>query len=282
MSVNFYTGANQITVKNTLTDELKTSYDDAVELVNKLGGDATVEGSVAQRIAAIVANAPEKYDTLKEIATWIESDTDGAAKMQADIATLEVDKLDKTSVSSWAKASTKPNYTASEINLSDGTSVESAISTLNSNIDSLKDTNKYMTIGHTNIMNTRGWYSIAKITSPDSNIVNGSSDNSIDIILKREYDTHNNEHHELKFLSIYNNSKFVSIANLSNTQLITKIRYTKEGFLEVYYAGGHNIVSCTILNRYISSFTYCWEILFKPSDTTDDKVLCVFDIPATD
>ena len=134
MSVNFYTGANQVIVKNTLTDELKTSYDDAVELVNKLGGDATVEGSVAQRIAAIVANAPEKYDTLKEIATWIESDTDGAAKMQADIATLETDKLDKTSVSSWAKASTKPEYTASEINMANGTNVESTISTLNLNM----------------------------------------------------------------------------------------------------------------------------------------------------
>ena len=134
MSVNFYTGANNITVKNTLTDELKTSYDEAVELVNKLGSDATVEGSVAQRLAAIVANAPEKYDTLKEIATWIESDTDGAAKMQADIATLEADKLDKTSVSSWAKASAKPNYTASEISMTDGTNVENAIGTINSNM----------------------------------------------------------------------------------------------------------------------------------------------------
>ena len=130
---------------NDLTDELKTSYDDAVELVNKLGADATVEGSVAQRLAAIVANAPEKYDTLKEIATWIESDTDGAAKMQADIATLEADKLDKTSVSSWAKASTKPEYAASEINMTDGTSVESAIDTLYTRIPKVKD------IGTTNI-----------------------------------------------------------------------------------------------------------------------------------
>lgn len=133
MSVNFYTGSNQITVKNTLTDELKTSYDEAVELVNKLGADATVEGSVAQRLAAIVADAPERYDTLKEIATWIESDTDGAAKMQSDISTLEADKLDKTDIATWAKASTKPNYTASEVNLANGTSVESAISTLTSN-----------------------------------------------------------------------------------------------------------------------------------------------------
>ena len=118
---------------NDLTNELKTTYDDAVELVNKLGADATVEGSVAQRLAAIVANAPEKYDTLKEIATWIESDTDGAAKMQADIATLNANKLNKTDIATWAKASTKPDYTASEINLANGTSVENAIGTINSN-----------------------------------------------------------------------------------------------------------------------------------------------------
>lgn len=142
---------------NDLTNELKTTYDDAVELVNKLGADATVEGSVAQRLAAIVANAPEKYDTLKEIATWIESDTDGAAKMQADIATLEADKLNKTEISSWAKASTKPAYTASEINMTNGASVESAIATLNSNLETEQEYNST-----SEITSSDGYY---KITS---------------------------------------------------------------------------------------------------------------------
>lgn len=143
---------------NDLTNELKTTYDDAVELVNKLGADATVEGSVAQRLAAIVANAPEKYDTLKEIATWIESDTDGAAKMQADIATLNANKLNKTDIATWAKASTKPDYTASEINLANGTSVESAIGTLNSNLNGF--VYKMLSGGDANLLTTSGIYFI--------------------------------------------------------------------------------------------------------------------------
>ena len=70
---------------NDLTNELKEKYDEAVSQIELLTGDATVEGSISQKLVEIVAGAPEKYDTLKEIAEWIESDTDGAAKMQTDI-----------------------------------------------------------------------------------------------------------------------------------------------------------------------------------------------------
>lgn len=58
-----------------------------------LNGDAQTEGSVAQQVATavagIVADAPAAYDTLKEIADYIASDTTGAATMAADIATLK-------------------------------------------------------------------------------------------------------------------------------------------------------------------------------------------------
>ena len=62
----------------------------AVELLN---GTATTAGSVAHtvatEIAKVVASAPEDFDTLKEIADWIGSDTTGAAQMQTDIAGLK-------------------------------------------------------------------------------------------------------------------------------------------------------------------------------------------------
>lgn len=43
----------------------------------------------AEEVAKVVANAPASYDTLKEIADWIQSDTTGAAKMANDITALK-------------------------------------------------------------------------------------------------------------------------------------------------------------------------------------------------
>lgn len=71
--------------------------EDAIALLNN--SDATVQGSVkyavAQGIAEIVASADARYDTLKEIADWILSDTTGAAAMSARInqATADITSL---------------------------------------------------------------------------------------------------------------------------------------------------------------------------------------------
>lgn len=58
-----------------------------------LEGGKDVAGSVAAiaaaAVAEIVAGADTSFDTLKEIADWIKSDTTGAAKMAADIDALE-------------------------------------------------------------------------------------------------------------------------------------------------------------------------------------------------
>lgn len=54
--------------------------------IDTLNGGKTVEGSVAYQIAQIVADAPEAYDTLKEIATWITTHADDASAMNANIA----------------------------------------------------------------------------------------------------------------------------------------------------------------------------------------------------
>ena len=57
----------------------------------------TVANEVAEGIAKVVANAPKDFDTLKEVADWIQSDTSGAAKMQADIYELQ-NKVGTTNV----------------------------------------------------------------------------------------------------------------------------------------------------------------------------------------
>lgn len=60
----------------------------AIEVLNG-EGEGSVKKQVADAVAGVVASAPEDFDTLKEVADWINSDTTGAAKMQADIATLK-------------------------------------------------------------------------------------------------------------------------------------------------------------------------------------------------
>ena len=51
-------------------------------------GEGSIHKTVADEIANVVANAPEDFDTLKEIADWIANDTTGAAGMANDIADL--------------------------------------------------------------------------------------------------------------------------------------------------------------------------------------------------
>ena len=54
-------------------------------LGEKLLASSNIDALIASEIAKVVSNAPEDFDTLKEIADWIENDTTGAAKMANDI-----------------------------------------------------------------------------------------------------------------------------------------------------------------------------------------------------
>lgn len=71
---------------STLEDRVATN-EGAIEVLNG-EGEGSVKKQVADAVAGVVASAPENFDTLKEVADWIASDTTGAAKMQADIAKL--------------------------------------------------------------------------------------------------------------------------------------------------------------------------------------------------
>lgn len=61
------------------------------DAIDKLNGDSTVEGSVDSKVAAAVANivadAPEAYDTLKEIADWIAAHPEDTTAMNTAIQT---------------------------------------------------------------------------------------------------------------------------------------------------------------------------------------------------
>lgn len=86
--------------ENDFTDELKEAYDQAVidSIANKAAIETlngTSEGSisktVADEIAKVVANAPEDFNTLKEMSDWIQEHSQDAAEMNTAILA----KLDK-------------------------------------------------------------------------------------------------------------------------------------------------------------------------------------------
>lgn len=76
--------------------------EDAIGVLNG-EGEGSVKKQVADAVAGVVASAPEDFDTLKEVADWIASDTTGAAKMQADIAKLQGDDTVDGSVAKTVK-----------------------------------------------------------------------------------------------------------------------------------------------------------------------------------
>jgi len=51
--------------------------------------DKSVRTVAAEEVAKVVAEAPESYNTLKEIADWIQNDTTGSAEMANDIKDLQ-------------------------------------------------------------------------------------------------------------------------------------------------------------------------------------------------
>lgn len=62
------------------------------------GNTEVVEEMITSEVTKVVAGADADFDTLKEIADWIKSDTTGAAKMQKDVADLrdEVKNIELT------------------------------------------------------------------------------------------------------------------------------------------------------------------------------------------
>lgn len=63
---------------------------DAITILNG-DGEGSVSKQVADAVASIVADAPEAYDTLKEISDWISSHANDAAAMNSQINTNKTD-----------------------------------------------------------------------------------------------------------------------------------------------------------------------------------------------
>lgn len=86
---------------STLEGRVKTN-EDAITVING-EGEGSIKKAAADAVAEVVAGADEDFDTLKEVADWIASDTTGAAKMQADLAKLQGDATVEGSVAKQVK-----------------------------------------------------------------------------------------------------------------------------------------------------------------------------------
>ena len=101
----------------TTLESAKTYADehDAATLASaKAYTDTTAVSAAAKAVADVVAGAPSDFDTLKEVADWIMSDTTGAAALQTDVAGL------KTKVSTLESASHTHDNKAELDKIADG------------------------------------------------------------------------------------------------------------------------------------------------------------------
>lgn len=103
-----------ITANTTAIGQNKAAHEANAAAIALLNDGADVAGSVANtaataaalEVAKVVAEADADFDTLKEIADWIMSDTTGAAGMAADIDALQAQLagVEETVVKSIAAA----------------------------------------------------------------------------------------------------------------------------------------------------------------------------------
>ena len=117
----------------------------AIEVLN---GDNTITGSVkktvADEVAKIIADAPESFDTLKEIADWITNHSSDASamnsKINANTADIEQNKKDISSANTAIANEIKRATAAEGKNASDIAAHGTRLGNVESSVSNLTDT----------------------------------------------------------------------------------------------------------------------------------------------
>lgn len=151
-----------------------TANEDA--LTNLIGtGEGSVDKKVADAVAAIVSDAPEAYDTLKEISDWISTHTSDASAMNTQINANKADivELKKlvTQLPEGTEATTIVEYISekvsgmkTELTTDIATAKSEAITTANTNTDT-KIASKVGDIGESTV---KAYVDAAKIEATNS------------------------------------------------------------------------------------------------------------------
>lgn len=74
---------------NALNSSSAAELQDAIDALEALVGEGTVDDRVAAAVASIIDSAPTTFDTLKEVADWIETHGEAAAALVQRVAELE-------------------------------------------------------------------------------------------------------------------------------------------------------------------------------------------------
>ena len=81
----------------------------------------------------------------------------------------------------------------------------------------------------------RGWHRVCKIAT----IGRGDYSFAIDLNICRQFYYENNEQHSIRLVGVFDNFSFVDEDSKSNSQIITKVRYTRDsnnnGYVDIYY-----------------------------------------------
>ena len=92
-------------------------------------------------------------------------------------------------------------------------------------------------------LSQEGWYRVCKI----ADIGRGDYSFAIDLNICRQFDYANNEQHGIRLIVNWDSYSFVNETSKSNTQVITKVRYTRDGngngYIDIYYesSSGNNV-----------------------------------------
>lgn len=94
-------------------------------------------------------------------------------------------------------------------------------------------------------LSSRGWYRVCKV----ANIGRGDYSFALDLNICRQFYYADNEQHGIRLIANWDSYSFVNENSKSNTQIITKIRYTRDsnnnGYVDIYYDFTNaNIVYC--------------------------------------
>ena len=86
--------------------------------------------------------------------------------------------------------------------------------------------------------NSAGWYRVLTLSGDSVDRPLGSPSFVIDITIVRQYGSSNNELHKVSLLAVYNSIAFANETSKSNTMVVDKIRFMKNGkygYIDIHY-----------------------------------------------
>lgn len=161
------------TLQETSAADVAGGLQAQIDALNELVGEGTVDERVAAAVASIVDSAPETFDTLKEVASWIEEHGEAAAALIQTVADqgqeiVALDhKIDEVADSIQAISGTYIDALFLDaVTVAEGQTIQDAIDTLGEGqkLVLTEDVAEDLTINHDAVIEADGVTFSGKIT----------------------------------------------------------------------------------------------------------------------